>query len=403
LPQSSARSPSRVTFPRAYAYISLVAAASVLVTPNPRAIVRTNVFVAPVGPVHSGKSQAIGAAQSLLGVPRAQIEDSLAGSWEGLAEKIGARTTPVLISPDELGHLLQKGQILNASFPKVLCKLFYFDDVPLIVKNRMQIPFSARASILGGLVDDEFGDLFGAGTTTGLYDRFAFGLCPSGFSYVYGPWPSAVFDITAKRTFQPLTNADVHEWTRDLQKVEPLLNPRVVEIALRFASICAAFDGRSELQAAQLGPAIELIRYQTRIRLLLQPNPGKTPEGMVQHRLLTFLRSHKGQWFSQGQALQRSHSYEYGAPLCNRVIGALEYSGEIEVLPENSTGPGPKTRRIRVPEFAMNRPIIPNFSFGVDARHVRGVVLFVSSCEEFKTSPYKSSFQETTHKGSTAA
>jgi DnaB-like helicase N terminal domain len=321
-------------FPIAYAYLALVTAGGVRVTPNPTTSLRTNLFTALVGPIHSGKTAAIQASLRGLGIPNSQIETSLAGSAEGLLEKIGIRIDSVLYSPDELSHLLTKSQIQNASLPYVLPRLFYFDDVPSIVGGRKQISFSARLSILGGLVDDNFSDHFGAASMSGTYDRFIFGNCPSGFSYTYREPPAiGAFDGGGDFVRQPRTHSDVHEWASALRKEIPSLNGRIVETAMRVSSICAAFDGRNELRAADLDPALAFINYQSRERIILQPNPGKNVDGILEHRILSHLESRPGEYIRQRHLLRKTRGSEFGAVNWNRVIGALLYRGDIKEKP----------------------------------------------------------------------
>lgn len=53
-----------------------------------------------------------------MGITAPQLLDVMAGSAEGLIRKCSdAAGNPRLFSPDELGHLLEKAQIQNASFP----------------------------------------------------------------------------------------------------------------------------------------------------------------------------------------------------------------------------------------------------------------------------------------------
>jgi hypothetical protein len=321
-------------FPRAYAYPALLAAASVRVIPNPIVQVRTNLYVALVGPIHSGNSCAIQAAQRGLGIPDELLETSLAGSAEGLLAKIGVRLNPVLLSPDELSHLLTKAQIQNASLPYVLPRLYYQDTVRSIAAGRKQIEFSARVSILGGVVEENFGDHFGAASMNGLYDRFIFGHDPSDYLYIYRELPAFgalnEFLPPGARFMQTRIDNSVWEWVRALRKEEPGLNPRVIENALRVASICASIDGRL-LRAEDLGPTREFIRYQSRERIILQPNPGKNSEGVLAYRILSHLEKHRGEWLLQRVVMHKVHGSDFGPAVWNRVITALVYRGDIEM------------------------------------------------------------------------
>jgi hypothetical protein len=96
-----------------------------------------------------------------------------------LLHHIGEREAPVLLWPDELSHLLGKSHIENVSFPSVLNTLLDDDSQVLTIRDGKKVVFDARLSILGGIVEENFEDSFGASTTTGLFDRFLFGLMPS--------------------------------------------------------------------------------------------------------------------------------------------------------------------------------------------------------------------------------
>src|SRR5208337_944176 len=71
----------RERFPVSYAWPALVTVASALV-PRRDEKQRLNLYTALVGPVHSGKTQAIDAAQQLLGVEPPVLMDVMAGSAE---------------------------------------------------------------------------------------------------------------------------------------------------------------------------------------------------------------------------------------------------------------------------------------------------------------------------------
>src|SRR5260370_34250376 len=112
------------------------------------------------------------------------------GSAEGMLEELSARQgcePPILWATDELSHTLEKAQIQNASFPYVLNTFFYENENGLTVQGRKKITVTAALSILGGLVTENFENSFGAATTTGLYDRFLFGLAPTDWMYAYRP------------------------------------------------------------------------------------------------------------------------------------------------------------------------------------------------------------------------
>jgi hypothetical protein len=290
--------------------------------------VRTNLYVALVGPVHSGKTQAIQHAINLLGVESPALMDVLSGSAEQLVRrtKDGAGN-PRLFAPDELGHLFEKMRIEKSSFPYVLNKAFYNDKFEVLMGQRKCATFDCVLSIVGGMVDDRFQDLFSTSTTGGLYDRFLFGQCPSGYSYDYFPfeggreWTSPVC---------PVIDPSVWEAKSEWIKRERGLNQRVVEIAIWVATICAGIDGRKTLHASDLGPARELIQYQTNIRKVLRPNPGENFEARLAHKFLDYL-TRQGGFVSRRDMYRHTRAYDLGPSTAERALSILHANGDVEI------------------------------------------------------------------------
>ena len=332
-------------FPIAFGWLSLLAAAGVRVRGT--GPLRTNLNVALVGPPHCGKSVAIERANYYLDLKPPALAPLKSGSAEGLLAKIGDQQgRSVLLFPDELAHLLEKAQITNASFAYILNSLFYKDEDTITVARGKVVHFNCRLSIIGGVIDVKFDDSFGSASTGGLYDRFLFGQCPTGYSYLWRPieGPPAF-----SNTFtEPRVNGDVWEARNHIVKTENL-NPRVLEIALRTALICAAADGRAELRAADLEPAWELARYQSRVRMLLQPNAGKNFEGRVALKILHYLGRHapNGEWLPVRQVLRLTRAYDFGPSIAEHALNAMRFGGAIEEM-SDTVGRGQKRRLIRL-------------------------------------------------------
>ncbi|MGC1418335.1 MAG: hypothetical protein WA817_23825 [Candidatus Acidiferrum sp.] len=350
--------------PISYSWPALVVAAGLLVKPTKK-VLRPNIYVALVGPVHSGKSVSIDRALYLLNLESPIVQKTKAGSAEGLLADIGdVGGDARLLYPDELAHTFGKAQIQNASFTYVLNSLFYNDNDNLTIAHGKKVPFNGRLSIAGGIVEENFGDSFGSATTGGLYDRFIFGQCPSDFQYLHRPQedqpafklkneasyedgPDSL-DTGDKQPIEVFVNPDVWDARDQLAKAEKL-NPRLLEITLRMAAICAAFDGRVELRAADLSPAWEMARYQHRVRMLLQPNPGKNFEAQVAHKVLAYLRRHEsdGQWLVLRQVLRDTRAYDFGPSVVERALNAMTFGGAIE-QGELPGGRGQKKRLVRL-------------------------------------------------------
>jgi hypothetical protein len=354
-------------FPIAYSWPAILGAASVLVKPHAKN--RCNLFVCLVGPIHSSKSQAQERANYLFNLKElGLLEDLKSGSAEGLLEKIGDRQgAPLLWCPDELSHLLEKSQIQGASFPFILNSLFYCDSNKLTVAKRKQINFDARMTLTGGLVEETFGDSFGSATTAGLYDRFLFGICPSDFQYAYRPMSGPpLFEIknvlgkdlftepgTGKETDLKIVAPEIHSevWdARDELRKSEGIEPRILEICIRVALICAAWDRKTVLRAVDLGPAWELARYQQRVRGLLQPNPGKNFEGIVAIKILNFLKEHSDgeKWIPWRTVCRSTHIFDYGPSTTDRAVNSMVFAGDLESAEVQGRKGGPRKRLVRL-------------------------------------------------------
>jgi hypothetical protein len=328
--------------PLAYAWPALTACAAIKMLRS--GDMRANLYTALVGPVHSSKSRTGDHAAWLLGLDKPQLVKLMAGSAEGMLKELD-REPPNgddrLIAIDELGHLLEKSRIEGSSFPYILNRAYYDDRFIVAMARGKSVEFACRLSILGGIVDEKFEDCFASNTTGGLYDRFLFGLCPSGFVYDYRPFegePAQLPEPVAVKI-----DPAVWSWKSALLKQDSSLNPRVIENALRIATICAAFDGRRTLEATALDPALATIQYQTSVRKFLVPNAGRNFEGILAAKFLTYLDKHapSGEWVSRSRMLQITHAYEYGPSISDKAISSLEFNAEIE------TGKAGKQRVLR--------------------------------------------------------
>lgn len=314
-----------VGLPRAYSWPALLCSAGVLVPPTPH--VRTNLYACLVGGVGTGKSVAGKRATDVLGLGKPQLETTLAGSAEGLLEKISdANGAARLLSPDELGHLLTKARIDCASFPYVLNSAFYQNEFDLTVARGKQIHVNVALSVLGGIVEENFELCFGSATTGGLHDRFVFGLCPRPFNYLYRPLEGAP-EITepCSVTVAPDVWEARDEWIRTI----PGLGHRCAEHAVRAAVIGAAFSGRTVLLAKHLGPARAFAVYQASVRKMLKPNPGENPDARCAFAILGALDQDGDTWQLKRKIAKKIHAERFGPSVFERAVAALEKAGEL--------------------------------------------------------------------------
>lgn len=339
-------------FPRAYAWIALVTVAGVML-PNisdneepedksePESVVefkpaplRANLFASLVGGVQTGKSTACERAWLTLGIQQSRLLELKSGSAEGMLRKLAKGKGRRLVFPDELGHLMAKANIPDASFPYVLNSAFYKDRFSVIVAKGEELKFNGQLSILGGIVSEKFQESFGNQTTGGLHDRFLFGECPTGYSYDWRPFeggPEKVEPISVEIL------SEVWEVKSYWLKTIPNLTPRVAELALRVAYICAAFDGRQTLSAFDLAPAMALAEYQARIRYGLRPNPGEPLDAKCAFAIKSFLQQHgpNGELIPRSSVAKGIHSERFGPRIFTQTIEAM-------VRDEQIVAPKPK-------------------------------------------------------------
>jgi hypothetical protein len=313
--------------PRAYAWPALLAAAGVLVPESSQSYVRTNLYVALVGPVGSGKTESIKRACAILDVREPELVDAKCGSAEGLIKLIGTPGKPRLYFPDELSHLLAKSAIDRASFPAILQTLWSRSTTYLTVAHQKQIPFDAALSIAGGISEEKFQEGFNHTTTGGLYDRFVFSLFPSGFHFDWQPWEgSAVADTVC----EVRVHGSVWEAKRGWMKEDEELRDRIAENAIRSAVICAAWDKRSELKGEHLAPALELAKYQVRVRSTLKPNPGENYDAKCAFAVIAVLEKSQSQWVKERDVYKSIHAERLGPGVFDRALLNLEFTEQIE-------------------------------------------------------------------------
>jgi hypothetical protein len=312
--------------PLSYGWISLVTVAGTLVPPTTG--VRTNLFGCLVGGKDTGKSQAIARAVSTVGLRKPQLENTLAGSFEGLAEKLDVNGDARLLSPDELGHLLLKAQIDGASFPYVLNSAYYSSEFDLTAARGKKIHVNCSLGIIGGIVDDNFSSLFGSATTAGLYDRFILGRCPSPFEYRYRPFEGPPENTApCEVTIAP----DVWELRDEWLKTINGLTPRCAEHAIRVAVIAASYSGRTILSAKHIEiSARAFAEYQVRVRQVFRPNPGENPDAKCAFAILAALDEFSGR-VSKRAIGRKIHADRFGPTVFERTIKALAYAGDIDV------------------------------------------------------------------------
>ena len=333
-------------FPRAYAWLALLAAASVLAKAQKG--IRLNLFACLDGPRGSGKSSGFDRAFDLFSLTNSPTLMNLkSGSAEGMVQLIGnLEGAPRLVFVNELAHMMKKAAIENSTMAQVLNDAYYGDKQQFTLARGRRVDFNCRLTVTGGIVHEDFEKLFGAGTIGGFYDRFIFGQCPTGFDdYSWKPFEGepvyipATGDDLLVGTRQPvLVSVDCSVWIeRDRWAKDLGLRKRVCEHAIRAAIICASFDGREVLRADDLGPALAFAQYQASLRERLQPNPGENTDAVLAYKIIEFLRTlphagtEVGQYIGRKELYHAINAYRFGPGAFERCLSALEDCDEIEI------------------------------------------------------------------------
>jgi hypothetical protein len=364
-------------WPLPLALPALVTAASVVVPPMPRqeGLVlgsddpMTNLYTALIADVNAGKSQVINWAATAIGIYEPPVgQHYFEGKW-GSAEQMlkslhkkqsSFLNKSVLINPDEWSHLFAKARIPDASFPSVMTTSFYKQNQVFTLGGTgggREYNLNLRLSFIGGIVEDEFDTVFGAGSLGGLYDRFLFGRAPDGFKWNYQPCRIEQKKHWADWNLKPVRiDPSVYEVVKEWSKENPGLG-RVSEICVRIAVIYASLDGRPEITGKDIEPLKPLALYQVGLRQTFRPNPGKNPDAVFANIALAWIQKHAHEWTSIARLKQRTWRVEQdlGPAVAVRSLIGLARSGRIELwltdsgrsLPSDYTGPMPRIGLVR--------------------------------------------------------
>lgn len=360
-------------FPRAYAWPAILTVAGAMV-PRPAKNLSerlaissgnsnmTNFYTSLIGPVGSGKGQACEYAKGNLGMFRDQCTETKAGSIEGLLNRLNnlvakgeLRGDQVLVDVDEWSHLFKKANIDSATFVDMLNSGFNKSRFSLTVARGQQIELDMAISIIGGMPPERVQECFGSESTSGFYDRFLFGVCPTVNPHIYRPFDpseSALGDGVVLNPIQVSVDKSVWKLVHQWRKADTTLD-RTIEIIVRCAVIIASFDNRPIVFSKDVEALRPLLDYQTRCRLFIQPNPGLTFDAKMCNAILGWLEinSPNGQWMRE-RDLKRSirRTLEtLGPQVYNNAKKNLAFYGSIEfnIQQNKDTRPSEIIRLVR--------------------------------------------------------
>jgi hypothetical protein len=352
-------------FPIDFGWVSLIHAAGVLVPVTPRGTVvtsnddLTNFYTALVGPTNCGKTTAWTHARLALGIHEETHNyiNLKSGSAETLFENIqkgqhsGSFTDQLFIDVDELSHLFSKIGIEGASFAPVLTTGFYKKLQTMFMGKGKNISLNCAMSWIGGIVTEQFEECFGSATIGGLYDRFMFGLCPTGYTLAYEDFrckPATVNPIPV--TIDPSVYEIIKSWRKD----HPELT-REIELAVRFAKVIASFDQRPVLYGKDMeGAPLVFAMEQSRIRKTLKPNAGDNPDARFANAIMSLLarKTKPGEWMDMRTVKLHLNVFRenLGPNVMERAINGLLRAGDIEFNSDKTRKNGKSFIRLAVEE-----------------------------------------------------
>ena len=313
-------------------------------------------YTALIGGINAGKSQVTEWAARATGIYNdlrsAQYTQAKFGSAEQMWKYLHKFSTQaaantqnpfrnaVLVNLDEWSHLMSKAGIPDATFTSALTTAFYAHKTTVTLGGQgngrdILIPFPF--SMIGGVVDDQFGHSFNSASTGGLYSRTLFGLAPEGFLWAYRPFPHehTFFQGKGKLELKPVrvaVNPDVWELTGGWKKNDATLD-RIPEIVTRIATIFASVDGRPILTAKDVEKLWSLVVYQKAVRSIHRPNPGTNPDAVYANVALNWIHTHAGQWRTTKELKDGTNYFrrELGPRACHYALLALAQNHDIEL------------------------------------------------------------------------
>lgn len=330
-------------FPVSYAWLALLTAASVLVPERPTTGGGDNLhnlYTALVGPVNCGKSQAIEWATQILRIQddSKRYSEVKPGSAERLLKHMNHRAANndlgprVLMSLDEWKFFFDKAAIEGSVFPTLLTTGFYKRNTTILDSFGRPLMVPASFSWIGGIVTDSYDDCLSHVTSLGLHDRLLQGINPSNYSgFNYRPFDGQMIPAD----FEPQSvqiDKSVWECLKAWKKTNPQ-GTREAEIALRVAEICASFDGAPTLYAKDLGPHLILADEQRKLRAVLKPNIGETPDAQCAIKVENYLQAHgaAGEWIPVRSLMRDIHANRFGPNIFRRTLDGLNYLRVIDL------------------------------------------------------------------------
>ena len=355
--------------PLGFAYPAMLTVFAAQVTMEPKHV-RPTLYTCLIGAVHCGKSETIKRAVKYMHFADPDtVKWTVPGSDRGLIKIFGDKkkdepkskdkdkadvpygmeeAKPKLLAQDELRNTIAKANIQGSSLPSTLCSLWSQDEAGAADKTGEHTAL-VRLNMLGALKADDaedFEECFGKESTSGLYDRFVYGLAPrDGWKYTF--WErEAVYRMPKAVSVPDYCYRMVDEWREFDRKVRG----RLGEIALRIAYITSAANHDTAITIEAMRCALEFCEWQEYIRTTYKAGMGDSPDAICTNAILSILEKVKpGEWVSWRELANKKSWYrKYGGRLLSSTRDAMAKSGLTieEVIEED--GKPQRTGRLRL-------------------------------------------------------
>jgi hypothetical protein len=321
--------------------------------PNPR----PTLYVCLVAAPEIGKSVTMSRArQALLGTEM-NIEYSTPSSSEGLmaiyprfTDKTRETENPLkasLLLCDEMGDLLKRTQYQGSTLASTLNSLFY-QDITGAASTKGMREAHVRLSILGALpaeTIEDFRDVWGQATTTGLHSRMI--ICPGPPAWkwdhrlqIRGEYRAALQGVCISDSAYEVYEA----WRNAAPK-----RGRLSEIGQRVAVLSASLNGEILVTEQCMNAAMAFAEWQELVRTPYAPSLAQNEDARVTDAILRAVDSEcrykagefKGQpMYVKWRDLYRAHAWHrLGGATVRRVRDALMADGIIEGEMEKAMDP----------------------------------------------------------------
>jgi len=324
--------------------------------------VRGNLFGCLIGPKGTGKTRTIERCLSKLEYEFPwTIKRRYPGSEHGLMLILEGKkpkdltaldniSKPFLLVQDEMRSTFGKMGIDNSALPFAFNHLFYLDEYGTENQKGGMICF-AKLSMIGGLTaenPEEFAEVFGKTTVTGLYDRHIYGVAPKTWKWD-DRWEETVAPVK-RRPKNVNIGQEIFHMKRDWVGDNPDRN-RLGELALRVAVVTASANEDHKVTIEGMRCALLLMEWQEKVRVWYKPSDQDDKDGKCQEAIVRVLERMGSEtaggwvkWSGKDGAKQRGNLARHTAARVNRMFKAMLEFGMIEEERDTDDG-GNETKK----------------------------------------------------------